>query len=297
MAWGHLLSSLIGRAARDRVWNEARQRMAEELRARGEEPPARDRPCDVGLVFALGIEAGDFEDRLDGAIRIRGEQFTVKQGGLAGRHVVFTLAGIGCERARRATELLISGHRPAWVISAGFAGGLQPELRTGDIIMVNSIVTPDGQRLAIDLHVSEDQLARHPGVRVGRLLTVDRIICRSAEKRELGERYDALAVEMETAAVAEVCRAQQTRFMAIRVISDTMQHELPADLDRLMRSTGGVERVGAAVGAMWRRPSSLQDMLKLREGSIEAADRLAKFLVGVVPQLAPASTEAPGKDS
>ena len=287
MAWGHLLSSLLGRAARDRVWAEARERIAAELQRETDAPPRRGRPCDVGFVFALAAEAGDFEDRLDGLLKLRGEQFSCKQAGLLGRHVVLTTCGLGRQRARRATELLIAGHRPSWVVSAGFAGGLQPNLRTGDIVMVNSVVTADGQRLAIDLHVDQEQLAQHPRVRVGRLLTVDRIVCSAEEKQSLGMEHDALVVDMETAAVAEVCRANQARFLAIRVVSDAMEQSLPNDLDRLMHSTTQAERLGAAVGALWRRPSSLQDMLKLREGSIEAADRLAKFLVGVVPQLAP----------
>ena len=78
----------------------------------------------VGIVYALGMEAGALEDRLKGVISIRGGKFTVRQGGLKGRGVVVIHAGVGQENAAAATETLIAGHRPQWIISAGLAGGL-----------------------------------------------------------------------------------------------------------------------------------------------------------------------------
>ena len=52
---------------------------------------------------------------------------------LAGRRVTIVQAGAGRLAAARGTQALIRGHRPAWVISAGFAGALQPELRRGTL--------------------------------------------------------------------------------------------------------------------------------------------------------------------
>jgi hypothetical protein len=46
-----------------------------------------------------------------------------------------------------------------------------------------------------------------------------------------------------------------------------------------------VRKIGAAAGSMLRRPSAAKDLWKLRESAITAADRLSKYLVGVIQQL------------
>jgi adenosylhomocysteine nucleosidase len=241
--------------------------------------------CHAGLVVALPLESGYFEDRLSGLISIKGHGFTIRTGGLAGRGVAVAISGHGQEQARRATEALIEGHRPRWVISAGFAGGLQDQLKRGDIVMADGVVGDHGERLSIDLRLpaGDEQSAR--GIHAGRLLTVDRIIRKAEEKRALGERFGAIAVDMESLAVAQVCQQEKQRFLAIRAITDAVNDELPRDVERLLNRPTMVRKLGAAAGSIVRRPSAAKDLWKLRESATAAADRLAKFLVGVIEQL------------
>src|SRR5262245_61565615 len=156
-------------------------------------------PCHVGLVFAMDLEAGAFEDRLNGLIAIRGSKFTAKQGGLNGRGIVVTRCGVGRENAAAATFALITGHRPTWVISAGLAGGLQSNVNRGDIVMPDVIIGEDGRRLAIDLRMSAGD--QSSGLHVGPLLTIDRVAFNADHKRQLGKQHGALAVDMETLGV------------------------------------------------------------------------------------------------
>lgn len=288
-----LLRQWLQNAAKQRIM-EAAQRAASEQMAGaasatgGDEAetrePAKQRPCDVGLVFALGIEAGGLEDRLSGGVVTQAGGFRFVQGGLEGRHIVLVESGAGQQAAGNAAAALIEGHHPRWIVSAGFAGGLQPQLKRGDFLMANGVANLAGQSLGIDLHLSAENAP--PGVHVGKLLTVDHIIRLPAEKRSLGEQHAALAVDMETYCVAEVCRREKTRFLAVRVISDAMDDELPKDVDRLVRKKTKASQWGAAVGAIVNRPSSLKDMLKLKEDALVGTDRLAKFLSGVIAQLA-----------
>ena len=285
---GNWLRSAARQRVRETVVQTARERLIEAVEApEAEEPAKRERPCDVGVVFALGIEAGGLEDLLDGAVSIRGHGFAVRQGGLKGRHVVVVQSGAGCEAASHATEALLSGHQPQWVISAGFAGGLSPQLERHDLLMADGLVGTGGSRLAIDLEVDPESLERTPGVHVGRLLTVDRVVRRPGEKRSLGEKHQALAVDMESYAVAEVCRRRRVRFLAVRIISDAVDDELPPDVDRLLKQKTRAAKLGAVLGAVWNRPSSVKDIWKLREDALMASDRLAKFLASTVEQLAP----------
>jgi adenosylhomocysteine nucleosidase len=237
-------------------------------------------PCPFGIVFALGIEAGGLEALLGNVVAIRGRGFLVRQGQLDDRRIVLVQSGPGRRRAAAATEALLEDHRPAVVVAAGFAGGLDPGLRRGDIVVGDDVVDEGGRQYPIDLPPLPAAAAA--AARVGRLLTVDRIIHTSAEKRALGRRYAALAADMETMAVAEVCRRRQTLFLAVRVISDAADEDLPADVEKLLARPSGPARLAAAVGSLLRRPASLLILLRLRRNAREASARLAEFLVGAL---------------
>jgi adenosylhomocysteine nucleosidase len=226
------------------------------------------------------MEAGAMEDRLRGVIAIRGGKYAVRQGGLKGRGIVVIHSGIGQKKAGEATEMLIAGHRPGWVISAGLAGGLREGVKREDIVMPDAILGEDGRRLTIDY-----QLAPTPGVHVGPLVTVDRVVFKPQQKRELGEQTGAMAVDMETLAVAEVCRREKQRFLAVRVISDAVNDELPPDVERLLTKKTFSGWLGAAAGSVLRRPSAAKDLWRLRETALVCSIRLAKFLEQVIGRL------------
>ncbi|HVX63249.1 MAG TPA: hypothetical protein VHC19_21690 [Pirellulales bacterium] len=289
MVWQAILRNWIQQQAKAKIYES----FAEANAQRGsDEQAAAPPPCDVGLVFALGIEQGGLEDLLSNAVTTKGADFIARQGSLKGRNVVLIEAGVGPLAAARGTQALLAGHRPAWVVSAGFSGALDPKLKRGDIIMADSITDGQGHRLSIDFKISQEAAAATPGLHVGRLLTVDQIVRLPEEKRALGQQHEALAVDMESWAVGEVCRQAKTRFMAVRIVSDAIDEELPADIERLARQKTQAARLGAAAGAIFRRPSSIKDMLKLKEDALVASDKLAKFLSGVIVQLAPARPEA-----
>jgi adenosylhomocysteine nucleosidase len=280
------LHGLARQKVREELVKAARQQVAEAGKAsESGDPASRSRPCDVGVVFALPIEAGGLEDLLDDVVRTRGHGFAVCEGVLKGRQVVVVQSGAGCKAARHATDALISGHRPQWVISAGLAGGLSPELKRHALLMADGLANAAGTRLSIDLKVDPAALARTPGVHVGRLLTVDRVVRLPGEKRSLGEKHQAVAVDMESFAAAEVCRHYQTRFLAVRIISDAVDEELPADVQRLLKQKTRVAKLGALVGATWRRPSSIKDVWKLKESALICSSRLGKFLASTIEQL------------
>jgi adenosylhomocysteine nucleosidase len=188
---------------------------------------------------------------------------------------------MGFARARRATQALIDAHTPNWVLSVGFSGGLLPEMKVGDLVMANSIVDTHGNELKVDLKMADDP---QNGIYVGRLVTTDEIVRTIEEKKQLAEKHAAIAVDLESLAVAQVCRETETRFMAVRVLSDDLSFDLPPEVLSVIGSTGAV-RVGSALGSLWKRPGSIKDMWRLRESAHQAAERLATFLDGVLVQL------------
>src|SRR3954466_15676790 len=77
-------------------------------------------PVDVGVVAAMSIEVGFLTDRLGKVRKYAGPGHTVIEGEAGGKLVALIVSGMGRASARRATGLLIDGHRPRWVVSAGF---------------------------------------------------------------------------------------------------------------------------------------------------------------------------------
>ena len=237
--------------------------------------------ADIGLVCALPLELSEFLSRCSKVKTYTGGSFTFRGGFYDKIRVALVESGLGGSRARRATAALLDAHSPRWIVSTGFCGALVPDLKTGQIIVANEIVNPAGEVLSIDVGMESDESR---GLRVGRTLTVDRMVRTVAEKQKLSETSGAIAVDMETYEIARLCRERKTRFLAVRAVSDDLSADLPPEVLSLVGETGSV-RVGAVIGALWKRPGSYKDMWRLRENAILASERLAKFLSGVVRQL------------
>lgn len=237
--------------------------------------------AEIGIVCSLPLEVGAFLGRCQKLKTYSGGPFKFTGGLYDGIRVAVVEAGTGMNRARRATLSLLDAHRPAWIVSTGFAGALVPEMKVGNIVVANEVVGLQGQSLKIDVGM-DSNLER--GLRVGRMLTVDRMVRTVVEKQDLAEQTGAISVDMETLAVAAACQEAKTRFMAVRTISDDLSADLPPEVLSLLGETGAV-RLGAVFGALWKRPASIKDMWRMREHAMEAANRLADFLDGIVVQL------------
>jgi adenosylhomocysteine nucleosidase len=231
-------------------------------------------PADVGIVAALPLEVGDLIDRLRRVRKYRSAALPVIEGEYHNKIVVIAVAGVGRAAARRAAEVLLVGHRPSWIIAAGFAGALNPALARNDLVVPGEVIDPEGCRFPVE---PPESLGAGQRFARGRLLTVDRLILNSEEKGALHRSYQADLVDMESSAVAALCGEKLVRFVAVRIISDDARSDLPPEIAALLTRSGSY-RVGAAVRAIWNRPSRLKDFWTLHARALEAADRLAKFL-------------------
>ena len=237
--------------------------------------------ADIGLVCALPLELSEFLGRCSRVKTYTGGSFTFRGGFYGEIRIAIVESGPGPARARRATMALLDAHSPQWLISTGFCGALVTGMKVGQIVVSNKITTPANDELSVDIGMTSD-MAR--GLHVGTTLTVDHIVREVAEKQALAEQTKAIAVDMETHAVASVCRERKTRFVAVRAVSDDLSEDLPVEILSVLGDTGAV-RFGAVIGALWNRPGSYKDLWRLRGNSIVAGEHLAKFLDGIVKQL------------
>ncbi len=237
-------------------------------------------PADIGIVAALSMEVGYLIDRLRRVRKYHAAAMPVIEGELDGKIVAIAIGGMGRAAARRAATVLLDGHRPSWMVSAGFAGGLNPALGRYELALPDEVIDPEGRRFPVH---RPDALG---GIRsaAGRLLTVDRLILDASEKRLLHETSGADLVDMESSGVAALCAERLVRFLSVRVVSDDAGTTLPPELGSLMTKSGSY-RVGAALRAVWNRPSRIKDFWNLHEQALESADRLARFVAHCLAEL------------
>lgn len=174
----------------------------------------------TGVVAALAAEArtlGPRRRRSDGLWAI-------------GDDILVVVSGVGMEAAAAGAGALVDAGVTA-LMSWGMAGGLDPALPAGTICLPTSVLVRDGTVFATDLHWRETvsaAIAAGRGLAHGTMLTsvaaLDQVAGKAAAFRETG----AVAVDMESAAVARVAAAHHLPFIAVRVIVDTAGDAVPA---------------------------------------------------------------------
>lgn len=281
-----LLRWLVNNYLRDAAEQAIRQQLSGNhsspapSHAAGDINSEADLPCDVALIFALGMECGPLVDQLQDVASTKRPKHVEHAGSLAGKLTVVAESGVGQEAAARTTREIIRAYEPRWIVSAGFAGALREPLHRGHMLMANSVCNIAGEELQIELKMQPT-----PKLHVGRLLTIDQVLKTAAEKQVAGEKHDALACDMETFAVAKECSLAGVRFLSVRIISDGLEDELPREVETLLNEKSLAKQAGIALQAIMKRPGAALDLWKLRDEANKAADRLAKFLLQVIPQL------------
>lgn len=239
-------------------------------------------PVDVGIVVAVAMEVAPLLERLKNVRKYAPKGCTIIEGELAGKLVAIVLTGMGRARAQRGAMRLIDGHRPRTLLSAGFAGALDTSLTQHSVLMPTEIANVEGRLFPIEW--PETQAIPGGIVRKGRLLTTDAIVLKAADKAALREAHKADLVDMETSAVAAYCAERGVRFVPLRIVSDDANVDLPPEILSIVGDSGSY-RIGAAIGAIWRRPSCLKDLLALREQAIESAKKLTNAVISLLPIL------------
>ncbi len=181
--------------------------------------------------------------------------------------------GIGPTRTKIALNKIPSPEPESIVISSGFAGALQPGLRSGDLVM-------DPLEGPIELAVGARELAEslEMTMHMGKIYSVNRVVSDGAGKRELGKSHRAAAVDMETAAVRDWCQRNGATALAIRVILDEIDDPLP---DGLPQDTSFMAGVQYALS----RPAQIPMLIGLGIRQKRAMDGLLRFLECYLPSI------------
>jgi len=184
-------------------------------------------------------------------------------------HVRVLITGIGPRNAQSSLRNLLSRERPTLVISAGFAGGLHPDLGSGTVLFA---ATPES---------GLEDLLVNAGARPATFHCADRIATTAQEKRALRKSFKTDAVEMESAIITEICCSEQIPTAAIRVILDTADEDLPLDFNHCMTRHYRMNYPHLVL-TLIRKPSKIGSLLRLQTRGAAAAEKLAQVLSKVL---------------
>jgi adenosylhomocysteine nucleosidase len=180
--------------------------------------------------------------------------------------------------AEDAAERLVAGGSSA-LISFGLAGGLDPALRPGALIVPSGVIANGERYLA-----SPDLVRLLGGSTAHLILGADTVVASVAEKRRLREQTGAAAVDIESGPVARVAARHVMPFAVVRAICDPAERALPQAALAALGTRGGIViwRVLASIAG---NPRQLAALLAL------AADASAarRSLLGCIRRLARAS--------
>lgn len=183
--------------------------------------------------------------------------------------------GATSEKAAESLRRCIQAEKPRVIISAGFAGALQPGLRVGTPVLGLNYTS---EHLAERLSLSSAWLA-------GNVETADAIIETAGEKRALGESTGALVGDLETAHLFHVCERNQTPMIAVRVVSDTVDEDLPVPADILIDPGTSRPNPWALFRHMLTNPKSISGFRKLMRSAKIAQKQLDRGLGEIIPQV------------
>ncbi|GAB1385011.1 5'-methylthioadenosine/adenosylhomocysteine nucleosidase [Melaminivora sp.] len=242
----------------------------------------------TAILSALPQEQGSLVQALQNPERIEHAGRSFWRGQLHGQLLVLALSGIGKVAAASTSASLIERFGVQRLVFTGVAGGLGAGVQVGDVVLAREFLQHDmdasplfarwqvpghAVRMACDESLTAmlsiaashglalgnagfDHEKTPPRLHQGLIASGDRFVSTAAASQQLRQEllaagHDALAVEMEGAAVAQVCHEHGLPFAAIRTISDRADDSAHVDFTHFVRHVAG-PRADAIVHAFLR---------------------------------------------
>ena len=206
----------------------------------------------VGIITALEEEFEDVRKMMEEKERKNILGVEVVIGKIQDIDCILTISGAGKVNAARTTQILIDKFEIDYIINIGVAGAIGYNIKIGDVIIGKKIVQHDfditafghskgyvpgvGNEIRSDRELVEkfesaidDLENRTYNIITGIIATGDIFVTEIAMKNKIASKFRADCVEMEGAAIAQICKLSNVPFIVIRSISDAPNGENEKD--------------------------------------------------------------------
>jgi len=216
---------------------------------------------------------------VDKAIHIRPFSFFI--GKFEGKEICLVQTGVGKRAMATAIDYTLQHLEPTLFMNIGYAGGLDPTLGVGDLIIATTVINEEDET-RFDTEnkwiekaktiAAKAELRHH----VGKIVTVKNAIEEPHQKAFMGTRFEAAAVDMESSAMAKIASEKGIPFLVVRTILDPLDMELPMIPEEAI--VGGELQIGKLLGHIKKNPKDLFKLPKLSYIANQARMAMTNFV-------------------
>lgn len=193
----------------------------------------------IGIITAMSSEQKQLANQLESPTERKEGPFTYTEGTIKNNTIILMQCGIGKVNAAAGAVEMIRNFAPDCIISTGVAGGIDSCLNVMDVVVSSRIVYHDvwcgegnayGQIQGLPLYFTGNEtlyqcaisLDTETAIHGGLICSGDKFITDRQELETIKANFpEGLAVDMESASIAQVCHLYEVPFISFRIISDT----------------------------------------------------------------------------
>ena len=193
----------------------------------------------IGIIGAMEQEVAILLKHMENKVAEQHGPCTIYTGNLSGKNVVLVQSGVGKTAAAMSTTMLLDNHKPDLILNTGSAGGFAADLEVGDLVISNEVRHHDVDLTAFGFEIGQGfgfpaafvsdktlvERAQAAASRQADLQAKVGLICSGDSFMSCPEKVaiardnfpNMIAVEMEAAAIAQVCEQFNTPFVVVRL--------------------------------------------------------------------------------
>jgi len=250
----------------------------------------------IAIFFALSQEIASLKSKVNILKKMRYAHATFYQSEFCGFPLTLVQTGVG----KNVSDIILhlsKCFRIQLMVSSGFAGSVNPEVGVGDLvigkhvlyssqgalegeILIDSTLSCDASIVDMAVNLcSNDAFKSH----CGDILTVNKMVRQSSVKKHVGNQTSAIAVDMESFAIAERAHAMGIPFVVARAISDGIDENL--EIHENMVTKGGNINISATARHLLNKPHHIPYLNRLRKQTKSATDTLSTFFPNFITQI------------
>ena len=230
----------------------------------------------IAITFALPAESSEFLRRLGNKSRAERNGIRTIRGTLDDREIEVLHTGVGEKVCRERVGKFLQDQEFEFLMSAGFAGALNDELRVGDLLLARNFLT---------LALNDRRPFSSLPIRTADLLTLPALIDSSEERNEIAHSTDAAAVDMETEFIARACAEYGIPLLSLRVITDTPTQPFPAPPSVLFDIQQQRTHIAVLAKFLLAHPRRMPRLIQFARRIALARSILANALVALINKM------------
>jgi nucleoside phosphorylase len=231
----------------------------------------------IAITFALPAESARLIRLLREKERRLCGDTQIICGKIDNRRVEILHTGVGEKACRRRMEMFLQDRQFDLLISAGFAGALNDQLKVGDLLLAKNFASARLDEVRL--------LLSNLQVQVEDLFTTAHIVGSREERYQIAKSTGAVAADMETEFIARACAEHALPMLSLRAVSDTPAQPLPAPPGVLFDIEEQKTRVPRLAAHLITHPAAVLKLMRFLSQIRKARNRLTRAIVDLLRQI------------